>query len=172
MHSTATIVLPVHNRERTRVRVLRILDLAEVLHRRVVIAIVDDGSRTARSRPPASWPASSPRSACCGSPTRAAWADALEQVRTRLGVEQVVAHDGVTAIDLDELAHLLSTEQAPIGDMPAPREPNATQAARAVAPRRWQCPHARRPPCLPGSFRWLRLDEPVNRAAVAPCIRL
>ncbi len=43
---TATIVLPVHNRERTlRPEVLRILDLAEIMHRRVVVAIVDDGSR-------------------------------------------------------------------------------------------------------------------------------
>jgi hypothetical protein len=175
LHSTATIVLPVHNRERTlRPEVLRILDLAEVLHRRVVIAIVDDGSRDGTFETACELAREFPQIRVLRQPHQGGLGGALEQVRTRLGAEQVVAHDGVTAIDLDELAQLLSaTEQPRPMAMPAPRE-TATEASgsrRFAAPMAHPARQAVAARVL-GSFRWLRLDEPVkprrSRAAHPP----
>lgn len=164
MHSTATIVLPVHNRERTlRPEVLRILDLAEVLHRRVVIAIVDDGSRDGTFEAACELAREFPQIRVLRQPHQGGLGGALEQVRTRLGAEQVVAHDGVTAIDLDELALLLNTAEQPRSmAMPAPRETalEASGSRRFAAP--MSQPSRQATSRVLGSFRWLRLDEPVK----------
>lgn len=165
LHSTATIVLPVHNRERTlRPEVLRILDLAEILHRRVVIAIVDDGSRDGTFEAACELAREYPQIRVLRQPHQGGLGGALEQVRTRLGVEQVVAHDGVTAIDLDELALLLNTTELPRPmALPAPRE-TATEVSgsrRFAAPMAHPARQASAERVL-GSFRWLRLDEPVK----------
>ena len=165
MHSTATIVLPVHNRERTlRPEVLRILDLAEILHRRVVVAIVDDGSRDGTYETACELARQFPQVRVLRHPYQRGLGAALEQVRLRLGAQQVVAHDGIAAIDLDELADLLA----------APEEPSSTNlstlretATEPCGSRRFATPTAHNfrlpaPPRALASFRWLGLDEPVK----------
>ena len=163
MHSTATIVLPVHNRERTlRPEVLRILDLAEILHRRVIVAIVDDGSRDGTFEAACELARQYPQVRVLRQPHQRGLGGALEQVRTRLGVEQAIAHDGITAIDLDELAELLAaTDQPRPMGMPSSRE----TAIEACGSRRFAAPMHPTPrpaaaAAVIGSFRWLRLDEP------------
>lgn len=177
MQSAAIIVLPVHNRERTlRPEVLRILDLAEILHRRVVVAIVDDGSRDGTYETACELARQYPQVRALRQRHQRGLGAALEQVRVRLGAEQVVAHDGVTAIDLEELAEMLS---APARQQPAAAELFAPHGAETCGSRRMISPRSTAASCVPaprslGSFRWLRLDEPVRprrvRGAQSPAI--
>jgi hypothetical protein len=162
LHSTATIVLPVHNMERTlRSEVLRILDLAVVLKRRVAIAIVDDGSHDGTYEIACELAREYPQVVVLRQPYQRGLGGALEQVRTRLRVDQVVAHDGVAAINVEELAEALSTSA------PAPAvTPRVTandvcgsrRIGRVTSP---AAPAATAPRAL-RSFRWLRLDEPLT----------
>ena len=173
MYSQATIVLPVHNMERTlRPEVIRILDLAEALGRRLQVAIVDDGSHDATYEIACELAREFPQVRVLRQPYQRGLGGALDQVRQRLRVNQVIVHDGVAAIDVDELAETLAmgrTEtEAAAGARPAAAEnygsrrmPSAPSAGtrRALAPRR------------SGTFRWLRLDEPIaprrSRAALS-----
>ena len=170
LHSTATIVLPVHNRERTlRPEVLRILDLAEILHRRVVVAIVDDGSHDGTYEAASELARQFPQVRVLRQPYQRGLGGALELVQSRLGAERVVAHDGVAAIDLDELASLLTApDELPPAALAAKREP----ATEPCGSRRFAAPMLSssrqsflRQPTVSramGSFRWLRLDEPIK----------
>lgn len=165
LHPTATIVLPVYNRERTlRPEVLRILDLAEILHRRVVVVLVDDGSRDGTYETACELARQFPQVRVLRQPYQCGLGGALDQVRLRLGAEQVVAHDGIAAIDLDELAELLTAPE-PLRSA-APTAPRET-TAEPCGSRRFATPmshHSRQPAAARGlrSFRWLRLDEPVK----------
>jgi glycosyltransferase involved in cell wall biosynthesis len=160
----ATIVLPVHNMERTlRPEVTRILDLAEALGRRLQVAIVDDGSQDATYEIACELAREFPQVRVLRQPYQRGLGSALEQVHQRLRVTQVVVHDGVAAIDVDELAETLaagspSTVQRFGARRPASdgcgsrRMPSAPLAA---------VPRQARPGSI-GSFRWLRLDEPIS----------
>jgi hypothetical protein len=169
LHSTATIVLPVHNRERTlRPEVLRILDLAAILHRRVVVAIVDDGSHDGTYEAASELARQFPQVRVLRQPYQRGLGGALELVQSRLGAERVVAHDGVAAIDLDELAAMLTAPDELPAALAAKREP----ATEPCGSRRFAAPmlsNSRqsflRQPAVAramGSFRWLRLDEPIK----------
>lgn len=165
LHATATIVLPVHNRERSlRPEVLRILDLAEILHRRVLVAIVDDGSHDGTFETACELARQYPQVRALRQPYQCGLGGALEQVRLRLGAEQVVAHDGITAIDLDELAALLAETD---GTRPMALAPSRQTATQASGSRRFAAPMSVNPrpaaaAATAGSFRWLRLDEPTQ----------
>jgi hypothetical protein len=146
--------------ERTlRPEVLRILDLAEVLGRQVAIAIVDDGSHDGTYEAACELAREFPQIVILRQPYQRGLGGALAQVRLRLRVDQVVAHDGVTAIDVEELAEALNA--SPTTTTPATRV-TASDAwgSRRIGPG-ISPPKPASPPRALRSFRWLRLDEPL-----------
>jgi hypothetical protein len=104
--SAVTIVLPVHNAERTlRPMITRILDLAAAPTRRLMVAIVDDGSTDETFEAACELARDYPQVRVFRQPYQQGLGPALEQVRLKLSVEEVIVHDGVGPIDLDELSH-------------------------------------------------------------------
>jgi hypothetical protein len=165
VHPIATIVLPVHNMERTlRPEVTRILDLAEILGRRVLVAIIDDGSQDGTYELACELAREFPQVRAMRQPHQRGLGGALEQVRVRLRVDRVVAHDGVAAIDLDELACALAASAAHVSSAPAATREPATEACgsrRFVAPKPSSVVN-KATLSTAGSFHWLRLDEPLT----------
>ena len=162
LQPTATIVLPVHNMERSlRPEVLRILDLAEVLGRRVAIAIVDDGSHDATYEIACDLARVYPQVSVLRQPYQRGLGGALEQVRTRLRVDQVVAHDGVAAINVEELAEVLCASPSVAAAAPRVAASDARGSRRLGRLSPPAMPAAAAPRAL-RSFRWLRLDEPLT----------
>jgi hypothetical protein len=159
LHST-TIVLPVHNMERfLRPEVMRILDLAEILGRRISVAIVDDGSHDGTFEAACELARQFPQVHVVRQPYQRGLGAALEQVRLRLRVDRVVAHDGVAAIDLNELADVLAAPEGTAAPAAAVRQ--AADDGRGSR-RLGGALHAKPGSGKAGSFRWLRLDEPVT----------
>jgi glycosyltransferase involved in cell wall biosynthesis len=163
LNALVTVVLPVYNVERLlRREVLQILDLADILGRQIQLAVIDDGSTDGTFEIACELERQFPQLFVIRQPFRSGLGNALEQVRARLGVEQVVAHDGVGAIDLDELAHLLAASpQSP--HFPAPHaaviEGRGSRRVAAQATPSSRLTESRR---SGASFRWLRLDEPMT----------
>jgi hypothetical protein len=175
LNAPVTVVLPVHNAERLlRREVLQILDLADILCRQIQLAVIDDGSTDGTFEIACELERQFPQLCVIRQPFRSGLGSALEQVRTRLGVEQAVAHDGVGAIDLDDLAHLLATSPQPT-NLPAPQaivmEGRGSRRVAAQATLNTRLTESRR---LGASFRWLRLDEPLaprrKRAHAMPLV--
>ena len=172
MNSPATIVLPVHNLERTlRPVLVRILELAEITARRLQVVVVDDGSTDGTFEAACEMARQFPQISVLRQPYRGGLRAALDQVRRRVNVDQAIVHDGVTPIVLRELEALLA---APVGRQAA------SKAAIAEAPegrgsRRFAgvaALHARLAEAHRsiGSFRWLHLEELSTPGRVpAPC---
>jgi hypothetical protein len=161
--------------ERTlRAEVTRILDLAEVLGRRLQIAIVDDGSQDGTYEIACELAREFPQVRIMRQPYQRGLGNALEQVRIQLRVDQVVVHDGVAAIDLNDLADVLAAPLA-AGMLPhaAPRETasDGRGSRRFAAPKLLNAVPSPMPRPL-GAFRWLRLDEPLLPRRSRTAIRM
>jgi glycosyltransferase involved in cell wall biosynthesis len=158
LHSTTTILLPVHNAERLiRTSILRIQDLAEVLGRRIQLAVVDDGSTDGTFEAVSEVAREYPQVALLRQPCQCGLGPALERVRDSLGAGRIIVHDGSSIIDLHELAVVMSSE-APENLQPATTSESGRGSRRlftTLTP-----VSARTHSCAGGSFRWLRLDEP------------
>jgi hypothetical protein len=163
LNPAVTIVLPVHNAQRTlRSSLLGLMELAETTGRRIQVAVVDDGSTDATYEIACELASEFPQLQVLRQPYQRGLGAALEQVRSRLGVTDVVAHSGIGEIDHQELAQLLNagTERRD-----APHAAAATMAGEGRGTRR-----AGSQPTLQarlaeahrsgGAFRWLRIDEP------------
>jgi hypothetical protein len=162
LNASITVVLPVHNVERRlRREVLQILDLADILGRKIQLAVIDDGSTDGTFEIACELERQFPQLSVIRQPFRSGLGSALEQVRTRLGLEQVVAHDGVGAIDLDELAYLLAAAPQP-AYLPAPHAVSIDgRGSRRVAARATLSSRLTESSRSGVSFCWLRLDEPL-----------
>jgi hypothetical protein len=157
--------------ERTlRPEVLRILDLAEVLGRRVAIAIVDDGSHDGTYEAACELARKYPQVLVLRQPYQRGLGGALEQVRTRLRVDQVVAHDGVAGINVDELAELL-TASAPTAAATTRVTANDACGSRRIGRMTPPAVPAATAPRALRSFRWLRLDEPLTPRRSRPVLQ-
>lgn len=171
MNSRVTIVLPVHNVERTLGRSLvRVLELAYSMGRRLQIALVDDGSTDGTFETACELSRQYPQVRVLRQPYQQGLGAALELVRRELGVEQVVAHDGVNAIDAEELSEVLSSPTSSASRT----ESQAANLLGGRRARRYVTPSAGIYERLSAvsSFRWLRLDEPAaprrKRLTAAP----
>ena len=163
MNSPVTIVLPVYNVERTLRRVVaRILELTEIAARRLRVVVVDDGSTDGTYEAACELARQFPQINVLRQPFRRGIGPALEEVRRRLGAGQVVAHDGVTPIDVDELATLLTNSTEHDETVTGPTAKDASDQGRGS--RRFAAVstlHARMAEVhRAASFRWLQLDEP------------
>lgn len=165
MNSPVTIVLPVHNAERSlRSSLLGLMELAETTGRRMQVAVVDDGSTDATYEIACELASEFPQLQILRQPYQRGLGAALEQVRSRLRVTDVVAHSGVGEINHQELALLLGAE----GDRrDAPHPPAATLMGEGRGTRRGGLQASSRPPLVEGrrssgAFRWLRIDEPAG----------
>jgi hypothetical protein len=174
LNPVATIVLPVHNAERTlRMDVARILELSETTARRLHVVVVDDGSTDGTFEAACELARQFPQVAVLRQPHQGGLRPALDAVRRRLRVEQVIAHNGIGPVDLEELAALLA---APMGaPAPAARQPLAGALDGERGSRRFGAIsqlHARMAAAHSSvsAFRWLRLDEPIvpRRKPLAP----
>lgn len=174
MNPVATIVLPVHNVERSiRMVVARILELSETTARRLRLAVVDDGSTDGTFEAACELARQFPQVVVLRQPHQGGLRPALDAVRRQLRVENVIAHNGVGHVNLEELAALL---MAPMGTHPsAPQQPAAGALDTDRGSRRFGAIsklHARMAAVQSsvGAFRWLRLDEPIvpRRKPLAP----
>jgi hypothetical protein len=162
LNAVVTIVLPVHNAQRTlRSTLLGMMELAETTGRRLQVAVVDDGSTDATYEIACDLASEFPQLSILRQPYQRGLGAALELVRHRLGAGDVIAHSGVGAVDHQELAALLARSER----CDAPHLLASSAAADARGSRR-----AAAGPTLSarladahragGAFRWLRIDEP------------
>ena len=175
MNAPVTVVLPVHNAERLlRREVLQILDLADILGRQIQLAVIDDGSTDGTFEIACELERQFPQLCVIRQPFRSGLGSVLEQVRARLGVEQVIAHDGVGAIDLDELAYILAASPQQTQLQAPPATVLEGRGSRRVAAQATLNSRLRESRRSGASFRWLRLDEPLaprrKRAAATPLV--
>lgn len=163
MNPVVTIVLPVHNAQRTlRSSLLGLMELAETTGRRLQVAVVDDGSTDATYEIACELASEFPQVQVLRQPYQRGLGTALEQVRLRMGVTDVVAHSGVGEIDHQELALLLTAGNE---RRDAPHVAAATMTGEGRGTRRAGSPPALAPRLVEahrigGAFRWLRIDEP------------
>ena len=161
MKTTATIVLPVHNGERLlRPVVYRILDLAEIVGRRLRVVVLDDGSTDETYEAACELARMFPQVIVLRQQFQRGIGPALDQVRRQLAVEQIILHDGVTPINVDELADLLREQDPRQQTLPAAVTVEARGSRRfaAVASLNAQMTRAHR---ATTSLRWLRLEHPL-----------
>lgn len=159
MKSTITIVLPIHNGERLlRTSVYQILELAEIVGRRVRVVVVDDGSTDETYDAACELARMYPQVCVLRQAYSRGLGPALDEVRRKLAVDQVIVHDGVSPVDIHALADLI--KEAPLG---SPVRPATVVESRGS--RRQAAPIALHPRADGGhrptiSLQWLRLDEP------------
>jgi hypothetical protein len=169
LDSAVTIVLPVHNAERTlRPMIMGILDLATAPTRRLTVAIVDDGSTDETFEAACELARDYPQVRVFRQPYPQGLGPALEQVRLKLRVEEVIVHDGVGPMDLDELGGLLGAapSRAAAVAHEAPEEGRGSRRFAAVTALNARMAEAHR---AVASFHWLRLAEPARpRRRYAP----
>jgi hypothetical protein len=145
-----------------RPEVMRILDLAEILGRRIAVAIIDDGSHDGTYEAACELARQFPQVHVLRQPYQRGLGAALEQVRLRLHAGRVVVHDGVTAIDLDELADVLAAECRILPDTTMRQSACDGRGSRRISAAVSVTGASRVASATPGSFRWLRLDEPIT----------
>lgn len=172
MKPAATVVLPVHNVERSlRPILLQILELSAGAARQLQIAVVDDGSTDGTYETACELARQFPQIHVLRQPYQRGLSAALEMVRRQLGVEQVVAHDGVTAIDLNELASLLAEPAQATSLSAKALALNAAGDARgsrrfaSITRLNARMAEAHR---SMGAFRWLRIEEPLAPRRTRP----
>lgn len=162
MSSPVTIVLPVHNAERTlRPMIASILELASAPLRRLTLAIIDDGSTDDTFETACELARDYPQVKVFRQPFQGGLGPALEEVRGRLGVGEAIVHDGVGPIDLAQLATLLNEGAATstISADSALAEHRGSRRFAAVSALNARMTSAHRSVM---SFHWLKLAEPAR----------
>lgn len=108
MNPSATIVLPVYNGERTlREDIEAILAVAQCEVEQIQLVIVDDGSTDETYETACELASRYPQIRVIRQPFQRGLAAALDRVRRHCAAAEVIAHDGVGPIDLEELAAML-----------------------------------------------------------------
>jgi glycosyltransferase involved in cell wall biosynthesis len=165
LETAVTIVLPVHNGERAlRGAIFEILDLIETTSRRLQVVVVDDGSTDGTFETACELAVQFPQVRVLRQPFQRGVGAALDYVRQRLDVREVIAHDGAGRIDVEELGSLLAAPPA-YAPLPATQLVRGSSDSRgsrrfgAVSALNHRLAAAHR---LATSFRWLRFEEPLR----------
>lgn len=171
MDQPLTVVLPVHNCERQlRSSMQDILDLAPLVASPLNIVIVDDGSTDDTYETACELVRRYPQLTVFRQPMQRGLGPALELVRNRMAVENVIVHDGVSAIDVNELQQVLQEMSSADSESASASATESSGSRRFAAVRalhnRMEEAHR-----SASSFRWLQLDKPLvprRRATVLP----
>lgn len=170
MVPAVTIVLPVHNAERSlRGLITRILDLTVAPSRGMTVAIVDDGSTDDTFDTACELARDFPQVRVMRQAYRKGLGPALEEVRRTLRVEEVIVHDGIGTIDLNELSAMLNgaPQHAAAVDVEEGRGSRRFATVSALNTRMAEAHRA------VSSLRWLRLSEPTRpRRRLTPLTNL
>lgn len=159
MNSPVTIVLPVHNAERTlRTVVFRILELTELARRKLRLVIVDDGSTDETFETACELARKFPQVAIFRQPFQRGLGPALEEVRRRLGVDSVLVHDGASPIDVAELAAMIDEGERRPRTTAADEPLSGSRRFAAVSTLNARLAAVHR---AASSLRWLQLDQPL-----------
>lgn len=160
-----TIVLPVFNAERFLKRaVLDVLELGAASARGVRVVLVDDGSTDDTYEVGCELARAYPQVCCLRQPFQRGLGPALDRARRELGLTEAIVHDGISRIDLNELASLL----APADGLAPPAASGSRVPPRfaAVAVLNQRLQHVHRPLT---SFRWLQMEpRGTSRRGAAP----
>ncbi|MCA9257603.1 MAG: glycosyltransferase [Planctomycetales bacterium] len=156
VNETLTIVLPVYNAERHLSRMVRdILELAVGCRHDVRVAIVDDGSTDDTFEIACSLERTYPQLSVLRQPFQRGLGPALDRVRRALGATFVLAHDGVSPLDLAELARNLQDDlQTTPSEMAEERR--GSRRFASIAALHSQMAQAHRNIT---TFRWLQLED-------------
>ena len=130
LNGSATIVLPIHNGERTlRDDVEGVLSLALGMTDAMQVVIVDDGSTDETFETACELASRYPQVRVIRQPFQRGLSAALDRVRRTCAVSEVIVHDGVGRIDLEELATMLR----PTEPAPAPASASDSRGSRRFA---------------------------------------
>ena len=174
MNQSLTVVLPMHNCERQlRSSVLDILDLTSSVTAMMKIVVIDDGSTDDTFETACELARQYPQLTVLRQPARQGMGAALDLVRNRLAVEMVLVHDGISAINVNELQAMLqegqanenSGNQVAMPNMPAMQSSGSRRFAsvRALHDRMEQA--HKTATC----FQWMHLEKPlVPRRCLTP----
>lgn len=145
MDKSLSVVLPVHNAERTLRRdVAAVLEAAAELTSAVEVLVVDDGSTDDTFETASELAVTFPQVRVIRHSQRGGLTEALARVRAGLESDIVIVHDGASRIDAEQLRRVW-TQQQTLGALEANRagvsfadlrQPAATQAALESAHRR------------------------------------
>jgi len=154
-----TVVLPVYNCERQlRCSVLDILELAPSIPSPLAVVVVDDGSTDDTYETACELARSYPQVTVLRQSIRQGLGAALDLVRNRLAVERVVVHDGISAIDADQLQALLQTDGAHANPSTSTTESSGSRRFAAVRALHNRMEQAHRSATC---FRWMQLEKPL-----------
>ena len=160
LDSLVTVVLPVHNAERTlRPAVFQILELIETTSRRLHLAIVDDGSADGTYETACELANQFPQVSVLRQPHQRGLGSALDQVRRRFSVREVIAHDGVGPVIVDQLVALLRAQDSYSFAGAETAEGRGSRRFGAVSALNARLAEAHR---SVSSFHWLRFQEPLT----------
>lgn len=164
MDHSLTVVLPIHNCERhLRASVLDLLELAPSLFGPLAVVVVDDGSTDDTYETACELARLYPQVTVLRQSVRQGVGAALELVRNRLVVEQVVVHDGISAIDSAQLQALLCSEctdesriEKAVPPATSTMESSGSRRFAAVRTLHDSLEHAHRSVTC---FRWMQLEK-------------
>ena len=165
LNPAVTIVLPVHNAQRTlRSSLLGLMELAETTGPRLQVAVVDDGSTDATYEIACDLASEFPQIHVLASALPAGTWFGARAGSSRLGVTDVVAHNGVGEIDHQELAMLLAagTERRDAPHANAATMTGEGRGTRRAGSQPASAPRLAKAHRTGGAFRWLRIDEPAT----------
>lgn len=119
MDKSLTIVLPLHNAERTLPGDVRsVLEVAAELTPRVEILLLDNGSDDDTFESAAELATRYPQVRVVHRPRRDGLADALRQIRSGIASDVVIVHDGSSRIHAEQLRGVWLQQQALAGAAP------------------------------------------------------
>jgi len=160
LDAKVTVILPVHNRERTlRATVTCILEQLASGTRPLELVIFDDGSTDETFEAACELANCYPQVRVFREQFQRGLGAALEKLRDRLGLRQAIVHDGVGPIDVEELAALLNESdcRTPMANVESAGDTRGSRRFAAVSHLNARLSEAHR---KLASFRWLRLEEP------------
>jgi glycosyltransferase involved in cell wall biosynthesis len=163
LRSAATVVLPVHNAERSlRSVILQIFELSSGSVPRFQLVVVDDGSTDGTYETACELARQFPQISVLRQPFQSGIRCVLELVRRRLGVVEVIVHDGATPIDVHELATLLTAPTGTVsGRALSQHGADARGSRRFASIAKLNARLAETSRAL-GAFRWMHIDEPMT----------
>lgn len=142
MDRSLTVVLPIHNAERTLRRDVRaVLDAAADLSPKIEVLVVDNASTDDSYEAASELAVEFPQVRVLRRPQRAGLGEALGRIRRGLDADTVIVHDGASPIEAAQLREVWSQQLELVGrdegvSFADLRRPAATQKAMEAAHRR------------------------------------